>query len=144
MDNEKYNRSNFWKYVQNRTPFAMITLSKDGMTEQEKLHVFLMLKNNIRKLGYGYIELKGGFAVNDVFAISEFSLMGLRMKESDVIKIGQSNLGFGPQESVLYCNGSDFLGYIITDSTEGAIGSHSEQFNYDVDQDALSIVQFAI
>ena len=136
--------SRLWQHVQNRKPFAMISLSRAGMTDKQKNEAYTTLKIDVRKLGYGYIELKGGYIENETDIVDELSLMIPNITQQAAIKIGETDLGFGPQDTVLYCNGVDFLGYLITNPDKGSIGSVFQKFNYGKGHDALPMVQSAV
>ena len=139
-------RSSLWKHVQKMLPFTIISLSRPGMDDQEKLIANSKLKDINRKLGFGCIELKGGYVEvgSGSDRIDELSLMIPKISQSDAVKIGQKDLGFGPQDSILYCNGVDLLAYISTSVEVGPIGSITKNFNYGLDHDALPIVQSAV
>jgi hypothetical protein len=136
--------SRLWQHVENRRPFAMISLSRSAMSEDEKTKAYVTLKNEVRKLGYGFIELKGGYVEGEIDVVDELSLMIPNIDRQNAIKLGQIDLGYGPQDTVLYCDGVDFLGYIVTSPEKGAIGSVNKKFVYGKGHDALPMVKSAV
>jgi len=136
--------SRVWQHIQNRRPFATISLSRNDMNSEQKSEAYQTLKDKVRELGYGYIELQGGYVEGGSDIVNEQSLMIPNISEQDAIKLGSIDLGFGAQDTVLYCNGKDFLGYIITNPEIGSVGSVSTKFNYGRDKDALPMVKNAI
>jgi hypothetical protein len=141
-------RSSLWNHVQKMLPFAIISLSRPGMDDQEKLIANSKLKDIVHKLGLGCIELKGGYVEvgsgSGSDRIDELSIVIPLISQLSAVKIGQTDLGFGPQDSILYCNGVDFLVFISTSIEVGPIGSITNNFNYDLDQDALPMAKSAV
>ena len=144
------NLSRVWSHVENKTPFAMVSLSRSDMSNEEKKAAFILLKEMVRNLGYGFIELKGGYVEKgdedtpDRDVVDEMSLMVPNMSKKDAIKVGQTDLGYGPQDTVLYCDGKDFLGYIKTNSKLSNVGDIDLEFKYDSGKDALPMVRSAV
>jgi hypothetical protein len=142
--------SRLWSHIQNRTPFGMVSLSRSDMSNKEKDRAFIRLKEEVRKKGYGYIELKGGYIEHDdegsptKEVVNELSLMVPNITKEHLIELGTINLGYGPQDTVLYCDGENFLGYIITNPVLGEVGSPETTFEYGKDKDALPMGKEAV
>ena len=141
--------SRVWSFVQDRKPFAMISLSRGTMTDDEKEKAFIVLKQEVRKLKYGYIELKGGYVEKGISGepdvdVTEYSLFIPNISKNHAIQLGQINLGHGPQDSVLYCDGNSLLAYIITNPALGQIGDIDTEFEYGKDKDALPMTKKAV
>ena len=143
-------QSRLWQHIQNRTPFGMVSLSRSTMSKKEKDTAYTFLKKKVREeMGYGFIELKGGYAEKDVEGnptdvIDELSLMIPNITKKDLIKLGTIDLGHGSQDTVLYCDGKDFFGYLITNSNIGNIGDVDLEFEYGKDKDALPMGMEAV
>jgi hypothetical protein len=139
------------EHMTNGKPFGMVSLSRSTMSKGEKNDAFSKLKEMVREMGYGFIELKGGYVEkgetietdsdipvrydDGVDVIDELSLMIPNLTLTDGIKIGTTDLGHGPQDSILYCDGDSFLGYIITNNRMGKIGDVDMEFDYSKDVD---------
>lgn len=142
------NLSRLWQHIQNNKPFAMLSLSRGSMTPTEKRNAYIELKKRVRDMGYGYIEIKGGYVEKgadggpDLEIADELSLMVPNMKRQDAIELGGTNLGHGEQDSVLYSDGKGFLGYIITNPAVGKVGSVDMQFK--TGQDAMAMGRDAV
>ena len=142
MNESSLNR--LWQHIQNRKPFAIISLNRSGMSDKEKKDAHNRLNTEVRNLGYGFIELNGGYVEGGSDVVAELSLMIPNTSQGDAISLGQIDLGYGTQDSILYCDGSDFLGYISTNTDIVSVGSVIQRFNYGNDKDSLPIVQSAI
>ncbi len=142
--------SRLWQRLQNRAPFGMIGPSGYKMSLNEKSIAFISLKHKVREMGYGFIELKGGSAdkVGDggsaVDIANELTLMVPNIKKDDLIKLGKLDLGYGPQDVVLYYDGAGFLRYFITNPDFGKIGHIEMEFEYDKSEEKLIIAKEAI
>ena len=101
-------------------------------------------------MGYGYIELKscliemGTNVQADRYADYELAVMILNIEKMDAIALGQVDLGNGTQNTILFCEGKDFLGYIITNPEIGTVGSTFEEFEYGSDKDVRSLGKEAV
>jgi len=144
------NLSRVWQHIQNRTPFAFLSLSRGGMTKNEKENAYTKLKKIIRAMGYGYIQTKGGYVEKgfdgepDTDVVDELSIMVPNITKEDALTVGQIDLGHGSQDSILYCDGKDFLGYLNTNEKEGPIGSVLTKFEYGKDHEALPMGKEAV
>lgn len=108
------------------------------------------MKKILRSLGYGYIQTKGGYVerANDddpgVDVVDELSVMVPNITEKDALRIGQIDLGHGPQDTILYCDGKDFLGYLNTNDKYGPIGEVTLEFEYGKDGDTYLWVKMLL
>lgn len=139
--------SRLWQHITNRTPFGMVSLSRGTMDNKEKKLAYNTLKEKVREKGYGFIELKGGYVEKgepDIDVVDELSLMVPNITKKDLIDLGSIDLGHGPQDTVLYCDGINFLGYIITNPNIGNVGDVDMEFDYGKDIDALPMGKEAV
>ena len=142
--------SRVWQHVENRRPFAFVSLSRGDMNSDEKLEAYNKLKSEVRAKGYGFIETKGGYlekgvdGKEDKDIIDELSLMIPNMKKEDALEIGQIDLGYGPQDTILYADGENFLGYLNTNPKHGDIGAIDMEFEYGKGHDALPMAKEAV
>lgn len=142
--------SRLWQHIQDRKPFGMISLSRSTMDRNERINAFITLKDKVREMGYGFIELKGGYVEKDAEGnpikdvADELSLMVPNISKEDLIELGMIDLGHGPQDTVLYCDGDNFLGYIITNPNIGNVGDVDMEFDYGKDKDALPMGKKAV
>jgi hypothetical protein len=142
--------SRLWLHIQNRIPFAMVSWQRNGMSPSEEKVSYSELKNTIREMGYGYIELRGGYPEEDINnpgqtidIDSEFSLFILKISLSDALKIGSVDNGFGPQDSILYSDGSTIALYSTNDAL-ATFGSKIMNFKYGEGRDALPMGKKAV
>lgn len=144
MENKNYilesNLSRIWSFLQMGKPFACLSLSRNNMNGKQKEKAYSILKNEVRKRGLGYIEMFGGFVETDIsnntVDVLENSLLVPNITKQDALEIGQIGLKiddeqFDPQESILYCDGNEFLGFLNTDIRNGEIGDVQAKFIYD-------------
>jgi hypothetical protein len=135
--------SRVWQHIQSDKPFAMLSLSRGTMSSSEKRNAFNELKKRVRDLGYGFIEIKGGYVEKgadgapDLEIADELSLMVPNMSKNDAITLGQVDLGHGEQDSILFSDGRGFLGYIVTNPSVGTVGSVDMQFKSGKDAMAM-------
>jgi hypothetical protein len=132
------NLSRVWQLVTGGANFVMISLSRSTMEEKMKPRAFNYLKNQVKGKGYGFVELRGGYVEKDENGkiinqvVDESSLMVTLKKSSsdedrlkflkDMMEIAKIDYSkdvegeepHGSQHSILYCNGEDFVGYIVT------------------------------
>jgi hypothetical protein len=139
--------SSVWQHIQKRTAFAMVSLSRADMSSSQKETAFNELKRKIRAQGYGYIELKSCYIENEqaeLYADFELAVMILNIEKKDALALGQVDLVNGTQNTILYCDGKDFLEYIISNPEIGTVGSTFEKFEYGSDKDVRSLGKEAV
>jgi hypothetical protein len=94
--------SRIWQYVEDdHKSFGVVSASHKG-DPKNKEH-FAELRETIKKLGYGYIELQGGYKEIEGF-VTELSLFIPKIDKKTLIKLGQKY----DQESVIYKDGKEF------------------------------------
>ena len=150
--------SRLWTHIEEGTPFAILSWQRGGMNikgknnpnpKKTKLAAFQLLKEELRRLGYGYIELLGGYVergegdLPPVDVVDELSVCVPNMKLDDALNLGQVDLGFGPQDSILYSDGEQ-IAFHNTDPNNGKIGEITMKFKYGKGKDALPLGKDAV
>lgn len=91
--------SRIWQYVEDdNKSFGIVSASHKGDSSK-----YGDLKDTVRKLGFGYIDLQGGYTEIEGF-VSELSLFIPTIDKKTLIKLGQKY----NQESVIYKDGDEF------------------------------------
>jgi hypothetical protein len=99
--------SRIWTYIEeeNRN-FGIISPFRKSLPSDENESRYIQLKNIIKKLGYGYIEMKGGYKEDGEEDMShEKSLFIPEIKKDDLIELG---IKFD-QDTVIYKNETEFI-----------------------------------
>ena len=142
--------SRLWQFVENRKPFAILSWQRAGMSISEENEVYSELKKTIRNMGYGFIELHGGYTEQDpkdpekkIDIDSENSLFVPNMTLNDVLEVGAVDNGHGPQDSVLHSDGEG-IAYYITNPAVGQVGSVDTKFKYGQGKDAIPMAKKAV
>lgn len=142
--------SRLWQHVQRKIPFAIVSWQRNGMSPSEENQYYSELKSNIREMGYGYVELRGGYPEKDpnnpdntIDIDSEFSLFVPKISLNDALKMGAVDNGFGPQDSILFSDGSTIALY-STNNKIAPLGSVTMKFNYGEGKDAIPMTKKAV
>jgi hypothetical protein len=143
--------SRLWTFIQKNKPFAMVSWQRGGMNDEEnaseiKQIAFSKLKQEVRSLGYGYIELLGGYTEKDEpprDIVDELSLCIPNITLDDALYLGQQDLGYGSQDSILYSDGNE-IAFYNTNSNFGNIGDKTLKFKYGKDKEALPMGKDAV
>jgi hypothetical protein len=149
--------SRLWLHVENNRPFAILSWQRGDMNnpsqdnknpKRTKLVAFDLLKQEVRRLGYGFIELLGGYVEKGannqpVDVVDELSICVPNMSLSEALALGSVDLGFGPQDSILYSNGSKIALY-NTNPSFGSIGDVVMEFKYGEGKDAIPMAKNAV
>lgn len=119
-----------------------------GAIEEQQYHS--KLKATIRTMGYGYLEIRGGYAEVDIKSSteiidedSEFSLFIPRMSLKDALKIGATDHGWGPQDHILHSD-RDSLALYSTNATKAPIGTITMEFSYEQNENVFPLVRKAV
>jgi hypothetical protein len=149
--------SRLWNHVENKRPFAIISWQRGDMNNpssenvsprKTKLVAFDLLKQEVRRLGYGFIELLGGYVERGsddqpVDIVDELSICVPNISLREALTLGNVDLGFGPQDSILYSNGSK-IALHNTNENFGNIGDVVMSFKYGEGREALPMAQDAV
>jgi hypothetical protein len=96
--------SRIWQFVEDdKKQFAVISAYRDNTKNQNKER-HISLKKYVRELGYGFIEMKGGYREEEGF-VNERSLFVPDIDKKFAIKIGTEY----DQYSILYKDRNEFI-----------------------------------
>jgi len=96
--------SRIWQFIEkDKGTFAVISAYRDKTKENNKER-HISLKKYIRELGYGFIEMRGGYREEDGF-VNEKSLFIPNIDKKFAIKIGSEY----DQYSILYKDKNQFI-----------------------------------
>jgi len=96
--------SRIWKHIEEDSSFGTLSPFRKDLTVKENEERYKELKNIIRSLGYGYIELEGGFNEEGTM-VKEKSLFIPKIKKEELIKLGERY----NQYSVIYKDEKEFI-----------------------------------
>ena len=136
--NEIINETKFsrvLRHIKNDESFGIISPFRDGNTPEKNELLYVELKNEIRGLKYGFLELKGGFVENGVTVVEKSFLVPL-IDRNDLIELGEKYEQF----SVIYKDDDEFV-EINTRNKVGRIEStygKNISFNSDVIKEFFS------
>jgi hypothetical protein len=108
---------------------------ENSREENKKLHDDL--KKRVRDMGYGYIEMKGGYQ-EEGGVVEELSLLIPNIKKEEIVKLGRHY----KQHSVMYKNDQDFY-YIGTNESAG-IGKVLMRFKKGEGQNNLELAKHKV
>ncbi|MFH1824142.1 MAG: hypothetical protein ABH873_02805, partial [Candidatus Firestonebacteria bacterium] len=97
--------SRIWQFIEyDKRSFAVISASRKIHSKEKNKELYVLLKRYIRELGYGFVELKGGYKEEEGF-VSEKSLFIPNIDKKVAIKIGSEY----NQYSILYKDKNQFV-----------------------------------
>lgn len=106
--------SRVFQYVEDDSKdFGIVSSFRGGLSNEENMKRHADLKARVRKMGYGYIEMKGGYQ-EEGGVVEELSLLIPQIKKSEIVQLGRHY----EQHSVMYKNNEDFF-YIGTNESAG-------------------------
>ena len=130
--------SRVFQYVEDdEKDFGIISAfrSENSNETNKKLHD--ELKKKVRAMGYGFIELRGGYKGDEGFN-EELSLLIPNIKKSEIVQLGRHY----KQHSVMYKNNEDFY-YIGTNESAG-IGKVLMRFKKGEGQQNLELAKHKV
>lgn len=114
--------SRIWQHVEeDDRSFAVIAAGRPEYSENEIEERYGNLKQDVRDMGYGYIEMLGGWKDDDGVVIEEPSLFIPEIARRDAINLGEKY----EQDSILY-KGDDAFEEISTRGNVGSVLNHFE------------------
>ena len=117
--------------------FGIVSSFRSENSEQDNQARHDELKKKVRKMGYGYIELRGGYK-GDQGEVVELSLMVPEIKKTEIVTLGREF----EQHSVMYKNNEDFF-YIGTNE-EAGIGKVLMKFHKGAGQDNFELAKHKV
>jgi hypothetical protein len=117
--------------------FGVLSAFRGANSEKENVAKHEELKKAIRAMGYGYIELRGGYKGDEGFN-EELSILVPNIKKNEIVSLGSK---FG-QHSVMYKNDQDF--YYIGTNEEAGIGKVLMRFKKGEGQENLELAKHKV
>jgi len=127
--------SRIFKYVEDpKTTFGIVSSFRGQYSKEENLKRHGNLKNAVRGMGLGFIEMKGGY-VEEGGVVEELSLFIPGVKRSQIIKLGQDF----EQHSVMFKDEDEFV-YIGTNESSG-VGKTLSKFKAGAGKDNIELAK---
>ena len=121
--------SRIWQMIENdKYHFGIISAFRPEFEKEENKQKHQDLKKDIRDIGLGYIEMKGGWKGG-----SELSFFIPNVKKKDIIDLGTKYF----QETVMYKNETEFV-YI---DTKRNIGKILDRFKFKSGKDNIRLAK---
>lgn len=130
--------SRIYQHIQepNRA-FGVLTSYRADNTEAENREQFVELKKTVRAMGYGFIEMRGGYK-GDQGIVLEPSLFVPSITKKQLLELGKKY----NQHSVIYKDGSEFS--MIGTNASAGVGKVLSTFKAGVGKDNLVLAQEAM
>lgn len=126
--------SRVWQFVEDpNRGFVMISPAREYLSDSENKERYEQLKKDVRALGYGYIETRGGYEEKGAGIVTEPSLLVPEMSRKDAIALGEKY----DQDSILYKDGREFI-EIGTNSDTG-VGKVLGRFKMGAGHDNITL-----
>lgn len=130
--------SRVFQYVEDdNKDFGIVSAFRGENSREENKKLHDDLKKRVREMGYGYIEMKGGYQ-EEGGVVEELSLLIPNIKKEQIVKLGRHY----KQHSVMYKNDQDFY-YIGTNESAG-IGKVLMRFKKGEGQDNLELAKHKV
>jgi hypothetical protein len=130
--------SRVFQYVEDdKKDFGIVSAFRGANSDKENLVKHEELKKAIRAMGYGYIELRGGYKGDEGFN-EELSILVPNITKKQIIDLGRQ---FG-QHSVMYKNDQDF--YYIGTNDEAGVGKVLMRFKKGEGQNNLELAKHKV
>ena len=117
--------------------FGIISAFRGTNPKEENLAAHAALKKKVRAMGYGYIELRGGYR-EETGDVEELSIMIPNIKKTEIVKLGREN----EQHSVMFKDKQDFY-YIGTNESSG-IGKVLMSFHKGAGTDNMDLAKSSV
>jgi len=130
--------SRVFQYVEDdEKDFGIVSAFRGGNSREQNKKLHDELKKKVRSMGYGYIELRGGYQ-EESGVVEELSLLIPNIKKSEIVQLGRHY----EQHSVMYKNNEDFY-YIGTNESAG-IGKVLMRFKKGEGQSNLELAKHKV
>jgi hypothetical protein len=116
--------SRIWQHVESNRDFGVVSAYRDEMSKEEKIAAHSLLKKTVRAMGYGFVEMRGGYNGDQGF-VQEESLFIPNITMKFIIELG---VNF-QQHSVIHksaekfdlisTNRKDGIGKVLTSFVRG-------------------------
>ena len=139
MNNDLFESSvsRVWSHVENKnSSFGVISANRSELSNSENKDKHTELKKEVRNLGLGFIELKGGFVETlsdgSKMEVEEDSLLIPNITKNQILKLGTDY----NQDSVLFKNKLEF--FELGSSIRTGIGKQLSNFKANSNADNLT------
>jgi hypothetical protein len=130
--------SRVFQYVEDdKKDFGILSAFRGGNSEKENKARHEELKKMVRQMGYGFIELRGGYKGDEGY-VEELSLLVPNVTKKNIVDLGRKF----QQHSVMYKNDQDF--YYIGTNEEAGVGKVLMRFKKGVGQDNLELAKHKV
>lgn len=130
--------SRVFQYVEDdKRDFGIVSAFRGINSEKENKARHDELKKLVRSMGYGYIEMRGGYKGDEGY-VEELSLLIPNITKKEIVDIGRKF----QQHSVMYKNDQDF--YYIGTNEEAGIGKVLMRFKKGAGQDNLALAKHKV
>lgn len=130
--------SRVFQHVEDDTRnFGIVSAFRTVNSDKENKARHDELKKLVRSMGYGYIEMRGGYKGDEGFA-EELSVLIPNIKKKEIVDLGRKY----QQHSVMYKDKADF--YYIGTNEEAGVGKVLMRFKKGAGQDNLSLAKHKV
>jgi hypothetical protein len=130
--------SRVFQYVEDdKKDFGIVSAFRGVNSEKENKARHDELKKMVRQMGYGYIELRGGYKGDEGY-VEELSLLIPNITKKGIVDLGRKF----QQHSVMYKNDQDF--YYIGTNEEAGVGKVLMRFKKGEGQDNLELAKHKV
>jgi hypothetical protein len=130
--------SRVFQYVEDdKKDFGIVSAFRAVNSDKENKARHEDLKKAVREMGYGYIELRGGYKGDEGYA-EELSLLIPNITKKSIVDLGRKF----QQHSVMYKNDQDF--YYIGTNEEAGVGKVLMRFKKGAGQDNLELAKHKV
>lgn len=130
--------SRVFQYVEDdNKDFGIVSAFRGSNSDKENKARHEELKKTIRQMGYGFIELRGGYKGDEGY-VEELSLLIPNITKKGIVDLGRQF----QQHSVMYKNDQDF--YYIGTNEEAGVGKVLMRFKKGEGQDNLELAKHKV
>jgi hypothetical protein len=130
--------SRVFQYVEDdKKDFGIVSAFRGTNSDKENKARHEELKKMVRQMGYGFIELRGGYKGDEGY-VEELSLLIPNITKKGIVDLGRNF----QQHSVMYKNDQDF--YYIGTNEEAGVGKVLMRFKKGAGQDNLELAKHKV
>jgi hypothetical protein len=130
--------SRVFQYVEDdKKDFGIVSAFRGTNSDKENKARHEELKKMVRQMGYGFIELRGGYKGDEGY-VEELSLLVPNVTKKNIVDLGRKF----QQHSVMYKNDQDF--YYIGTNEEAGVGKVLMRFKKGAGQDNLELAKHKV
>jgi len=96
--------SRIFSHIEGNESFGVVSAFRDNLSTTENKQRHSDLKNMVRKFGYGFIEMRGGYTGDQGF-VQEYSLFVPGVSKKEIVEFGKSF----DQHSVIFKDNNEFI-----------------------------------